>query len=89
MLLFMQSAPPIAVSVDPANTVVAKGQQMQFNATVANDPSNSGVAWTLTDDNGNPCSPGCGILTMVTPFTAVYTAPNAPDPPTGLQVVVT
>jgi hypothetical protein len=88
ILLLMQSAPPIAVSVSPDNAEVAKGQQQLYTATVANDPTNSGVTWTLKDENGNPCSPGCGTLTMVTPFTAVYTAPNAPDPPTDLKVIV-
>src|SRR5205823_11674684 len=34
---------------------------MQFSAGVENDPTRTGVTWTLTA-NGTPCSPSCGTL---------------------------
>src|SRR6202790_357488 len=45
---------PISVSIgNKVGTVYAGGSQIFFEANVQNDPSNSGVTWTLTA-NGSP-----------------------------------
>ena len=57
-----------------------------LHAVVQNDPTNSGVLWSLSDTSG-PCSPACGTLTNTTTTNAVYTPPatvpaapaNTPD----------
>jgi hypothetical protein len=51
------------------------------NATVQNDSTNSGVAWTLTA-NGAPCAQGsaqtsCGTLSGATKTTVTYTPPKS------------
>src|SRR5207245_2733772 len=51
----------VGVSVCPAAANVAVTGTQQFTATVANDASNKGVSWTLTQ-SGAPCSPGCGTI---------------------------
>ncbi len=50
------------------------------NATVQNDATNSGVAWTLTT-NGTACSPACGSLSGGTATSVTYT-PSTSVPPT-------
>ncbi len=58
---------PISVSIgNKVGTVYAGGSQIFFEANVQNDPSNSGVTWTLTA-NGSPCSPACGSLPSPNP----------------------
>jgi hypothetical protein len=57
-----------------------------LHAVVQNDPTNSGVLWSLSDTSGQ-CSPACGTLTNTTTTSAVYTPPatvpaapaNTPD----------
>jgi hypothetical protein len=64
-------------------TAYAGGNQIFFAANVQNDPSNSGVSWTLTA-NGSPCSPACGSLPSPNPGvqSVVYTSPvSVPAPP--------
>jgi hypothetical protein len=58
------------------------------SATVSNDNSNSGVAWTLTA-GGSACSPACGILTAsaAPSFSAAYMAPATL--PTGASAMPT
>jgi hypothetical protein len=51
------------------------------NATVQNDSTNSGVAWTLTA-NGAPCAQGsaqnsCGTLSAATKTSVTYTPPKS------------
>jgi hypothetical protein len=73
---------PISVFVAPGLPSVAPGGVQRFLAPVTNDPSLSGVIWTLSQ-NGGPCSPACGTISPeVTPGAALtsYTAPaSAPD----------
>ena len=75
---------PISVSIgDKVATIYAGGTQVFFEANVQNDPSNSGVTWTLTV-NGSPCSPACGSLPNPNPGlqSVAYTSPSsAPAPP--------
>src|SRR5205814_10407029 len=63
----------------------------QFTATVANDASNKGVSWTLTQ-SGTPCSPGCGTISPVNTASGTattYTAPSAVPANPNVTVVAT
>ena len=82
----------ITVRVSPGSGMIPVGATSQLNATpftatVANDSSNAGVTWTLTQGTPPaPCSPACGTLnTASTPV--VYAAPSAV--PTNSAVTVT
>jgi hypothetical protein len=74
----------ITIQITPGNTQnVDQGQSLNFTATLANDTSNAGVAWTLT---GSGCSGnGCGTLSGNTPTFVTYTAPTGQ----GSQLIVT
>ena len=76
----------VTVSIDPASAnVLATGTQ-QFVPTVTNDPTNSGVTWSVTCDPV-PCgSVPSGPTASGTPIT--YSAPVVP-PPSDLTVTVT
>src|SRR5439155_1393380 len=66
----------ITVSVSPTSASVQAGTgRQQFTATVANDPANQGVTWSLTQ-SGSSGAPGCGALSRQTPMTVTYTAPG-------------
>src|SRR5205814_7831010 len=81
--------PPIEVSVSPATANVTVTASQLFTATVANDASNKGVSWTLTQ-GGAVCSPGCGTIAPATTASGAattYTAPSAV--PTKAHVTVT
>jgi Putative Ig domain len=63
----IQIAPSASPSID-------QGQSFAFTATVANDTTNAGVTWSLTQTG---CSgSGCGTLTAATAFSVTYTAPT-------------
>jgi len=73
-----------AVTMTPTGFVgVDLNTTQQFTATLANDPSNSGVTWTLT---GAGCATDCGSLSANSSASGVavtYTAPAiAPAPGT-------
>jgi len=78
--------PPISVSVVPPTASLLTSASQDFMATVANDPSNSGVTWSITECTGG--SGVCGSLSNVTSTTATYTAP-ATVPPSGLGITAT
>lgn len=68
-----------ALAVNIANkftSIDAGFNPFVVNAIVQNDPTNSGVTWTLTA-NGNPCSPGCGSLSGATSTSVTYTPPKS------------
>ena len=65
----------ISVSITHKVTSLQAGTApVVFTATVQNDPSNSGVSWSLTA-GGLPCSPVCGTLSQATSTTVTYTPP--------------
>jgi len=68
--------PPITVTVTPSAANLYGGQTKQFSATVANDPTNAGVAWTLIP------ATGAGTLTA----TGLYTAPTSVTSPQSITV---
>ena len=56
------------------------GQSVTVTATVFNDPSNSGVTWSLN---------GAGTLTSVTSTSVVYTAPSGVSAAAATSIVAT
>src|SRR3989442_1037949 len=83
--------PAISVAVVPATASLLTSGSQDFTATVANDPSNSGVTWSITGCSGGPAA--CGSPSPITttpapptppPTGAVPPAPAGP-PPRGSQ----
>src|SRR5207247_1493153 len=75
--------PAISVAVVPASASLLTSGSQDFTATVANDPSHSGVTWRITGCSGGALV--CGSLNNVTSPAARY-----PAQPTGeLLVMVT
>ncbi len=79
---------PISVRIgNKVSTVYAPGSTAFFSANVENDPSGSGVAWTLTL-NGANCSPGCGTISAGT-FSVDYTPPSTvPASPNAMLTAI-
>jgi hypothetical protein len=68
---------PLPVSVSITKKIAnlpADAAPVRFTAEVKNDPSNSGVRWTLMDA-GVACAPVCGSLSGATATSVTYTAP--------------
>jgi len=59
---------PVSISLNPTSASINAGQTVPITATVANDPSNSGVNWSLS---------GVGTLTSVTSTSVTYEAPSS------------
>jgi dienelactone hydrolase len=76
----------ITVDLQPVSATVEATTTAQFTATVAHDPSNKGVSWTIS------CSvSSCGSVSATTSASGVavtYTAPNTP-PTSDLSVTLT
>ena len=78
-----QITPPITVGIAPKfGSQTAGGGAVDIQATITNDVTNAGVAWTLTSGgpSGSDCSPACGSLTFgpAPSLTAHYTPPSVP-----------
>jgi dienelactone hydrolase len=82
------TVPSVTVSVNPNDTTIQAGATQQFTATLNNDPSNSGVAWTLAE-NGSACSPGCGTIAPSTTISGVPATYAAPDMPPSSDRTIT
>lgn len=79
-LFNFQIFPPIVVQITTKfNSQTVLGAVTDLAATVTNDPSKSGVTWTLTV-GGTDCQPVCGTLTVdpAPSFTAHYQPPAKP-----------
>lgn len=74
----------ITIQITPGNTQnIDQGQMLNFFATLSNDTTMAGVAWSLT---GSGCSgTGCGKLSGNTTTFVTYTAPTGQ----GSQLSVT
>lgn len=73
---FTITASSVAVTItDKVNAVTAGSSSITLMARVTNDPSNSGVAWTLTGNGGTNCTPDCGTLGARTATSVVYNPP--------------
>jgi dienelactone hydrolase len=71
------SSLPISVTISVTASTVITGGTTSAVATVANDPSNQGVTWSLTQSHSS-CSPACGTLsskTSASGATVTYSAP--------------
>ena len=80
------TVPTIVVSVSPGTATVQAGATAHLSATVANDPSNSGVTWNVSCSVAN-----CGAVSPnASPSGAAttYTAPS-PLPSGGIAISVT
>src|SRR5437870_11896397 len=78
--------PAVSVSIVPTTASLLTSGSQDFAAIVANDPSNSGVTWSITGCSGGPAA--CGSLSRVTTTQATYTAPPT-VPPGGPGVTAT
>lgn len=74
----------IFVSVAPASVSVQVGQSQQFSATVQNDPTNSGVAWTI--GNINCTAALCGTIDASGKYSAPTLMPTTIFPG-GVQIL--
>ena len=79
-------SPVISVSLLPGSLSMPVGQTQQFNATVYNDPSGSGVTWMMTGCAGGASA--CGNIVDSSIAVAWFAAPNT-LPPAGQSVTVT
>src|SRR5437016_1855415 len=70
------STSPVSVTISPTSASLNVSTARQFTASVANDPANQGVTWSLTQ-SGSSCAPTCGALSGQTATTVTYTAPAA------------
>jgi hypothetical protein len=67
---------PLSVTItNKLATVNAGGSAITFNATVQNDPTSSGVSWTLSTQ-GETCEPGCGQLSNASLTSVQYAPPR-------------
>ena len=85
---FSISVAPISVSIgDKIRTAYAGSNAIFFNANVANDPSASGVTWTLTT-NGASCTSACGTISANQPgqFGTFYTPPATVPTPSSVTL---
>ncbi|HYL95773.1 MAG TPA: alpha/beta fold hydrolase, partial [Terriglobales bacterium] len=74
----------ITMSVMPGSALIPLNASAQYTATVNNDNTNKGAAWTVTQ-SGSTCSPACGTAAPAntpsgtpTTYTAPAMAPAAP-----------
>jgi hypothetical protein len=76
---------PASIEINnPFSSIVIGSAPVTLNATVMNDPTNSGANWTLTAGGSN-CSPACGTLSPgASNLSIVYTPPTTF--PTGANV---
>jgi hypothetical protein len=80
---------------NPFTTIGTGGNGITLGVTLTNDVNNLGVSWTLTFNNA-PCggnltniSQICGSLINITPFSAVYIAPEFPIGPSAHPPTIT
>jgi hypothetical protein len=77
--------PPASIKINnPFSSILIGAAPVTLNATVTNDPSNSGATWTLTAGGSN-CSPACGTLSPGASNSSVIYTPPATFP-TGANV---
>src|SRR5439155_903234 len=72
----------ISVAVVPPSASLLTSGSQDFTATVTNDPSNSGVTWSITGCSGDASV--CGSLSNMTSTRATYTAPTTAPPALGV-----
>jgi predicted dienelactone hydrolase len=78
------TVPAITISLSAPSALIPVNIAQTFTSTIANDPTNAGVNWTLTQ-NSAACTAACGTVspgTTPSGTATTYTAPNA-VPPNG------
>jgi hypothetical protein len=75
--------PPISVSLSQTAATVEAGAIANFTANVSNDPTNSGVKWSVSC----PSAP-CGTVSPVTTASGASTTYSAPSTPPTSKVTV-
>jgi hypothetical protein len=69
---------PVYVQIaGPSNPTVIPLTSAQFTASVVNDPTKSGVTWSVSGSACNGTSLGCGTLSNSTPTQTTFIAPPA------------
>jgi predicted dienelactone hydrolase len=72
------TVPAIKVSaISPPSGIIPINSTQDFTATVANDTTNAGVNWTLTQ-KGAACSPACGTVSPSSAASGASTTYTAP-----------
>jgi len=73
---------------NPIGTIAAGSTAVTVSASVTNDGSTPGVAWTLvTTGTTTSCQPGCGTLSGATTTSVIYTPPaTVPSPATATLI---
>ena len=81
-------APVISVSLTPSSqTTIDQGQTLNYGATVTNDSSSAGVAWSMS---GTTCTGAtCGTFTGSTTSAVVYSAPATVSAKMTVTIVAT
>lgn len=80
----------ITLSISPASALIPLNITQALTPTLANDPANAGVSWTITQ-NGTAC-PGCGTVAPTSTLSGTpttYTAPAALPSPARVTVTAT
>jgi dienelactone hydrolase len=73
---------PITVSISPSSATVQAGGSQSFTSTVASDPTNGGVTWSISPTTG------AGTLSNMTGTSVTYHAP-ADAPASNLTATLT
>src|SRR5262249_3113551 len=71
--------PTLTISMTPTSALIPLNVSQDFAATVSNDPTTNGAAWTLIQ-GGSPCAPRCGSVSAsatANGAATTYTAPAA------------
>ncbi len=80
----------VAVTPKPSSLNLSSATTLPFTATVANDPANMGVTWTVNGVTPGTTTTGTLSLTSTASGAATtYTAPNKISPPSSVQVTAT
>jgi hypothetical protein len=78
---------PVSVSVSSSAQTIDESRSASVTATVANDPANRGVTWSLM---GTGCAgSACGTLSNQTATSVKYTAPSPVAANLSIKVVAT
>jgi hypothetical protein len=86
---FSVTVPGLTTTItNKISTINTGGQPVTLNVTVANDPRNAGVNWSISTPTAN-CGPSaCGTLSSQTAFSVVYTPPTTlPSSPFNMPYI--
>jgi hypothetical protein len=86
--VFSVTVPGLTTTItNKISTINAGGQPVTLNVTVANDPRNAGVNWSIGTPTAN-CAGACGTLSNETAFSVLYTPPvTFPSSPFNMPLI--